>query len=195
MDLIVMSHGWADAVAGGCLPFLRASWLRRPTRLNWRMTHKSPRVRELVSACHHPVWDARYVGYFACFNAQLYYEAHDVLEDLWLEGGKTDANHAFYKGLIQAAGAFVHLKLHFAEPHHRVHGQRLAPAARLLALAIRHTAPYGAWHQDLDLTSLHTLCRRTIARLEAGAFTVNPWSPDDPPRLELRAVAQRGPSA
>lgn len=159
------------------------------------MTHKSPRVRELVSGCRHPVWDARYAGYFACFNAQLYYEAHDVLEDLWLEEGRHGANHAFYKGLIQAAGAFVHMKLHRAEPHHRVHGQRLAPAARLLALAIRHTAPYGPRHQDLDLAALHTLCRGTIARLEAGAFAVNPWSPEAPPRLELRAVAPGGPSA
>ena len=28
--------------------------------------------------------DAHYLGYFDCFNRQLFYEAHDVLEDLWL---------------------------------------------------------------------------------------------------------------
>ena len=150
------------------------------------MTHKSPRIRELVAACRHPVWDARYVGYFACFNAQRYYEAHDVLEDLWLEEGPGSANYSFYKGLIQAAGAFVHLQLHHAHPTHRVHGQRLAPAARLLALAVRHTAAYGPRHQDLDLTALHTLCHQTIAQLEAGRFARNPWSPEQPPHLALR---------
>jgi len=149
------------------------------------MTHKSPRVRELVAACRHPVWDARYAGYFACFNDQLYYEAHDVLEDLWLEEGRSGANYAFYKGLIQAAGAFVHMKLHRAQPAHRVHGQRLAPAARLLALARTHTLAYTPRHQDFDVQALHQLCQETITRLEAGRFQRNPWSPESAPRLEL----------
>jgi predicted metal-dependent hydrolase len=29
--------------------------------------------------------DAHYLSFFACFNRQLFYEAHDVLEDLWLK--------------------------------------------------------------------------------------------------------------
>lgn len=153
------------------------------------MTHKSPRVRELTAACRHPRWDARYVGYFVCFNAQLYYEAHDVLEDLWLEEGRCGPNYAFYKGLIQAAGAFVHLKLHHGDPHHPVHSQRLAPAARLLALARAHTLPYAPRHQDFDITALHRLCQDSITRLEAGRFAFNPWSPESAPRLALEEEA------
>jgi hypothetical protein len=42
---------------------------------------------------HHPC----YSGYFTCFNVGDYYEAHDVLEHLWLEC--SDDNHNFYKGL------------------------------------------------------------------------------------------------
>lgn len=149
------------------------------------MTSKSPRVRELVAGCAHPRWDARYAGYFACFNDGLYYEAHDVLEDLWLAEGKSGTNHAFYKGLIQAAGAFVHMKLHHAHPDHRVHGRRLEPAFRLLHLALRHTGAYGKRHQDLDLAAFHTLCRDYAARLEQGRFLANPWSPDSAPHLRL----------
>ena len=53
--------------------------------------------------------DPCYQGYFKCFNAGAYYEAHDVLEHLWLR--TRDENHLFFKGLIQVAGAFVHLML------------------------------------------------------------------------------------
>ncbi len=59
-------------------------------------------------------FDPCYLAYFICFNAQEYYEAHDVLEHLWLQ--REDENHAFFKGLIQFAGAFVHLKKQAARP-------------------------------------------------------------------------------
>ena len=53
--------------------------------------------------------DPRYAGYFALFNQQKFYEAHDILEDLWLPD-RHGVNGSFYKGLIQLAGAFVHLQ-------------------------------------------------------------------------------------
>ena len=49
-----------------------------------------------------------YRAFFRCWNEQRYYEAHDVLEQLWLKTDSSDAD--FFKGLIQAAGAFVHLQ-------------------------------------------------------------------------------------
>ena len=52
-----------------------------------------------------------YRAFFRCWNEQQYYEAHDVLEQLWLNTKSADAD--FFKGLIQAAGAFVHLKKRF----------------------------------------------------------------------------------
>ncbi|MEO8206668.1 MAG: DUF309 domain-containing protein, partial [Chthoniobacterales bacterium] len=70
-------------------------------------------------------FDARYLGFFDCFNRCLYYEAHDVLEDLWLE--KRDENHAYYKGLIQVAGSYVHLQKQYYRPHHHKDGRRLYP--------------------------------------------------------------------
>src|SRR4029434_6136936 len=77
--------------------------------------------------------DPRYTGYFTCFNDAQYYEAHDVLEDLWL--GDPGADYAFFKGLIQFAGAFVHLQKHVARPDHPKDGRRLRPAVRLFELA------------------------------------------------------------
>src|SRR2546423_12627744 len=78
--------------------------------------------------------DPRYIGFFECFNSQRYYEAHDVLENLWLE--RRDENYAFFKGLIQIAGAFVHLQKQFLRPTHPKDGRRLRPAARLFKLAL-----------------------------------------------------------
>src|ERR1700747_3239468 len=74
-----------------------------------------------------------YQAYFRCWNEQRYYEAHDVLEQLWLNTDSVDDN--FFKGLIQAAGAFVHLQKHFEQPLHPKHSRRLRPAVRLLELA------------------------------------------------------------
>ncbi|MEY2439840.1 MAG: hypothetical protein QOI34_1225, partial [Verrucomicrobiota bacterium] len=63
-----------------------------------------------------------YRAYFQCWNDQRYYEAHDVLEQVWLNQDSED--DGFFKGLIQAAGAFVHLQKNFEHPTHAKHGRR-----------------------------------------------------------------------
>ncbi|PYJ17940.1 MAG: hypothetical protein DME94_02545, partial [Verrucomicrobia bacterium] len=57
-----------------------------------------------------------YRAFFHCWNEQRYYEAHDVLEQLWLKTKSPDAD--YFKGLIQAAGAFVHLQKRYQHPSH-----------------------------------------------------------------------------
>ena len=52
-------------------------------------------------------YDPHYLSYFECFNQQRFFEAHEVLEVLWLTQ-RDGPNGPFYKGLIQLAGAFVH---------------------------------------------------------------------------------------
>jgi hypothetical protein len=103
---------------------------------------------------------AEYRAFFFCFNQGEYYEAHDVLEHLWLQCG--DNNRQFYQGLIQFAGAFVHLQKHHLFPGHPTHSRRLAPACRLFALAANRIGPFGPVHLALDVTQL----------LETGAL----WS-------------------
>ncbi|MEM6883615.1 MAG: DUF309 domain-containing protein [Verrucomicrobiota bacterium] len=149
------------------------------------MSSKSPRIAQLIQDCSDPIYSAYYIGYFKCFNAGSYYEAHDVLEEIWLAEGPAAKNYSFYKGLIQIAGGFVHMKLHHAEPHHRIHSQRLDPAARLLRLGILNTSLYPNPHQSLNLNTLHELCHPYLLALETGKYIQNPWSPENLPQLTL----------
>jgi len=73
------------------------------------VSRKHKRIAELVEQHQGHQLNKHYVGYFHCFNHQLFYEAHEVLEHIWLKD-KHGPNGAFYKGLIQLAGAFVHLQ-------------------------------------------------------------------------------------
>jgi len=118
--------------------------------------------------------DAHYLGYFDCFNRQLFYEAHDVLEDLWL-ADKRGPDGDFYKGLIQLAGAFVHLQKN-----------RLPPSAALFKLAQRNLDQYPPAHHRLDLMGVRQLITQWLDLLEQGRFLVNPLTPARPPKLVLQ---------
>ncbi len=93
-----------------------------------------------------------YRAFFFCFNQGEYYEAHDVLEHLWLQC--TDINRHFYQGLIQFAGAFVHLQKHHLFPGHPTHSRRLAPARRLFALSATRLGTYAPIHLSLDIAHI-----------------------------------------
>jgi len=124
-----------------------------------------------------------YTAYFECFNAGEYYEAHDVLEHLWLGCSTPDAR--FYKGLIQIAGAYVHLKKQFERPLHPKDGRRLHPAVRLFALGIANIEPFAPYHLQLDVAALINTCRRLANQIQASQFTQNPWSSDRHPTITL----------
>src|SRR5947209_2183929 len=82
-----------------------------------------------------------YRAFFRCWNERRYYEAHDVLEELWLNTDTNDDN--FFKGLIQAAGAFVHLQKNFEHPAHAKHSRRLRPSAKLCDLAEKNLSSFA----------------------------------------------------
>jgi predicted metal-dependent hydrolase len=124
-----------------------------------------------------------YRAYFRCWNDQRYYEAHDVLEHLWLHNETTDDN--FFKGLIQAAGAFVHLQKNFEYPTHAKHGRRLRPAVRLFQLAEKNLVSFAPHHHGLDVGALIILLRSEREKIEASDFTLNPWSPATAPQIKL----------
>lgn len=109
------------------------------------MTHKSGKVAQMVAAFQGGSLDARYLGYFDCFNRELFYEAHDVLEDLWLLDRK-GPDGDYYKGLIQLAGAFVHLQK-----------SRLKPCIALLRLTRANLVRYPEVHHQLDLAGVLAL--------------------------------------
>ncbi|MBI5394625.1 MAG: DUF309 domain-containing protein [Verrucomicrobia bacterium] len=120
--------------------------------------------------------DARYAGFFDCFNRQRYFEAHEVLEPLWLERrGRPDA--AFYKGLIQIAGAFVHLQKN-----------RLNPASRLFRLALENLRPFAPQHEGLDMAQLLRLIASCLDKIESHGAPKNPYDAAHPPTLKLEAA-------
>jgi uncharacterized protein len=137
------------------------------------VSHKSARIAAMIESFQGYELDAHYLGYFDCFNRQLFYEAHDVLEDLWLKD-RHGADGNFYKGLIQLAGAFVHLQKN-----------RLRPAAALFKLAQANLEKYPRTHKQLDLKTVHDLAQKWLADLERNDFSLNPLTAENPPRLTL----------
>jgi predicted metal-dependent hydrolase len=149
------------------------------------MSGKASRISELWDGIDPRGRDVRYAAYFHHFNREDYYEAHDVLESLWLEGGRKARGAAFYQGLIQLAGAFVHMRKHFEFPGHRVHQQRLAPAFRLLGLMEENLAGYGEEWEGIRMEVILELAREMKAVLSVGEYKENPWSPQRGPKLKL----------
>jgi len=125
-----------------------------------------------------------YAAFFQLWNAQKYYEAHDVLEQLWLVEKNAELAR-FYQALIQAAGAFVHLQKNFEQPSHAKHGRRLRPATRLFALALRNLEDFPDEYHALDLVQFRKLLLRYRDVIIAVDFKNNPWSPETAPRLAL----------
>jgi len=125
-----------------------------------------------------------YTAFFQLWNAQKYYEAHDVLEQLWLV--ETNAGLArFYQALIQAAGAFVHLQKNFQQPSHPKHSRRLPPATRLFELALGNLEGLPNEFRALDLVQFRKILLRYRDEIIAVDFKRNPWSPETAPRLAL----------
>jgi hypothetical protein len=127
-----------------------------------------------------------YAAFFHLWNKQRYYEAHDVLEQLWLTEKDAELGR-FYKGLIQAAGAFVHLQRNYAEPRHPKHSRRLRPAARLFALALANVEPLPNQFRGLDLVQFRKILNHFRDRLITSEFTRNPWSPTNAPQLLIKS--------
>ncbi|HVD94956.1 MAG TPA: DUF309 domain-containing protein [Candidatus Limnocylindria bacterium] len=132
-----------------------------------------------TSVANHPFYRA----FFQCWNEQRYYEAHDVLEQLWLKTKSRDAD--YFKGLIQAAGAFVHLQKRFEHPSHAKHSRRLPPAVRLFRLAEKNLSKFGQRHHGLNVAVLCQLLRTYADQIVASDYEINPWSPETAPKLKL----------
>jgi predicted metal-dependent hydrolase len=134
-----------------------------------------------------------YTAYFQLWNAQKYYEAHDVIEQLWLME-KNPELARFYQALIQAAGALVHLQKNFLHPSHPKHSRRLPPATRLFELALRNLEGLPNEFRALDLVHFRELLRRYRDEIVATEFKKNPWSPDSAPELNLRPIGSNARS-
>src|SRR5258706_8230905 len=118
------------------------------------VSSKSKRIAAMVGQFRDGNLDPHYSGFFQLFNRQKFYEAHDVLENLWLPD-RHGANGNFYKGLIQLAGAFVHLQKN-----------RLRPSAALFKLAKANLEKYPHVHEQLDVAAVLELIANWLRQLE-----------------------------
>ena len=135
---------------------------------------KNQKVAALVERFQGREWDPQYLGFFECFNQQLYFEAHEVLEGLWLkERGGPPA--LFYKGLIQLAGAFVHLQK-----------ERTQPAIALFGLARQNLKQYPDYHQGLNLVKVLATIDGYLEQLKSAVPGTAPhFRPEFAPRIFL----------
>ncbi|HEY3853809.1 MAG TPA: DUF309 domain-containing protein [Verrucomicrobiae bacterium] len=136
---------------------------------------KSQRIAQKIGAKVEGSLDPHYLGYFDCFNRGEFYEAHDVLEQLWLKD-RHGPNGAFYKGLIQLAGAFVHLRK-----------ERLRPAAALFKLSTTYLGRYSGTHENLHMPAVLALIQHWLGCLEKSEFSANPLHTEPSPVLRLIA--------
>jgi Uncharacterized conserved protein len=118
-------------------------------------------ITAMIERFHGQELEAHYLAFFECFNQGLFFEAHEVLEKIWLPQ-RHEANGAFYKGLIQLAGAFVHLQK-----------GRLRPAGALLELARANLERYGPIHKRLDVKNVLELIDDWSNELNRGKFIEN----------------------
>ena len=92
------------------------------------------------------------------FNSGRYFEAHEVLEDLWHEYRETD--RTFIQGLIQMSAGFYHFQC-----------ANWKGAASQLSKGIKKLEPYKPEHLGIELENLlgqiHD-CLKTIIELMEG---------------------------
>lgn len=117
------------------------------------MSHKSGKIAALIESRRGQGLDPHYLGFFDCFNQGQFFEAHEVLEEIWLPERGRELDR-FYKGLIQLAGAFVHLQK-----------GRPQPSAALLRLARANLLNYPSPYQRLDVSAVVTLIDTWLGRL------------------------------
>jgi len=137
------------------------------------VSNKGKRIAAMAGQFHEGKLDPHYTGYFELFNRQKYFEAHEALEHLWLPD-KQGPNGAFYKGLIQLAGAFVHLQKN-----------RPQPAASLFKLALANLGKYPPVHEHLNMKNICGLTGKWLDDLERTHFKLNPLTAINAPKLDL----------
>ena len=110
------------------------------------------------------------------FNRQEFFEAHEVVEDLWNEA--TGAAREFLKGFVQAAVALEH--------HRRGNPRGLRSVATTALLYLRRADPRAG---GLDAAALAEDLEKFLAGAERGTDPPFPrarWLEDAPPRGEER---------
>ena len=84
-------------------------------------------------------FDDRYLQYFRLFEAGKFFEAHEVLESLWL--GTKGKDRDFYQGLIQLAASLVHFQK-----------GNLTGAKELFRTASKYLESFKPFHEGVEVS-------------------------------------------
>jgi uncharacterized protein len=80
-----------------------------------------------------------YILFFRHYHAGQYWEAHEVLEELW----QTQRENDFYHGLIQVAAIM-----------HQLERGKIRGARKLASSALRYLKPYTPDHDGVDVAKV-----------------------------------------
>jgi predicted metal-dependent hydrolase len=142
-----------------------------------KKAHKVAVLMEGIDAGEH---DPHLIGFLRCFNKQQFYEAHEVLEALWIKQ-RTGLDGDFFKGLIQFAGSFVHLQK-----------RRLRPAKLLFLRSTTYLCKYPSPHYALDVEGIIRLAKRWAADAEVAIPETELLAKQAPPQIEFHQTIAGG---
>ena len=89
------------------------------------------------------------------FNRRLFFECHEILEEVWIEENGPDRN--FYQGLIQIAAGYF--KWEQGVP---------AGTVKLLRSGLEKIRPFEPWHLGVDVSSFAAGVAADLALVEAS---------------------------
>ena len=125
--------------------------MRQPDQCGFRMCHNIP------------VYSSELRRGIELFNRGAFFEAHEVLEDVWR--ASPEADKKFLQGLTQLAVAF----------HHHSRGN-LAGAGSVLDRAVRNLSQYPDGHHGIGLEDLRQ-------QVDAWKKSLKNGSPGSPPHI------------
>ena len=121
------------------------------------------------------VYPAAYREGLRLFNAEEFFECHDVLEDIWRE--TVGEEKLFYKALIHAAVALYH----FGEGN-------MGGARKMCGSCCKYLEPYGPRHMGLDIEQFlrdFRHCFQELLDAKGDYPSVLTLQPDRIPKIEL----------
>lgn len=121
-------------------------------------------------------WPQEYVQFFRLFNRREFFEAHEVLEDLW--SVEVPPLKQYYKGLIQMAVAICHWER-----------GNSSGARKLYRSASAYLAPYPDHFEGFDLGTFRGEMAAAFAPLLAAETTAAPAIPPPPANLREQVLA------
>lgn len=95
---------------------------------------------------YHPL----YLAFFDHYHKEEYWEAHEVLEELW----QSQRDNDFYHGLIQVAACM-----------HQLRKGKIRGARKLATSAIRYLTPHAPHKDGVDLNPVLSWLEHCLERL------------------------------